>query len=117
MENLSENAKIIFRRMCRYDQHWASCNVYSIRSLSVQLGMTKYAVRKAINELRTAGLVERTCSVRPAVVSFGECIELEREAMPPLNGFGLTSKAIETEIYKEEEEKNVRSSRRWAEME
>lgn len=112
---LSDNAKKIFRIMCSWDMDWNSCGVYSAKELVNFTGLTLYAARKAIKELREAGLVERGCVGCPAIVEGYEYQELVCEAQPPKNGFTTTTSAKDTAIYKEEELKFNEGLRKWAE--
>lgn len=112
---MTQNASVVFCKICVCEQHWDAVNVYPVRILSEMTGLTKYAVRKAITELREAGLVQRTCVGRPAVEAGYEYKELAFEAMPPLHGFGLTKLATETKIFKEAERENEKALKEWAE--
>lgn len=62
---------------------------------------TKYRMRKALKELRQLNLVEYTSQGCPAIVSIGEYQELIAEAGPPINGYALTSKAFESDMWEE----------------
>lgn len=112
---LSDIAKETFQIMCRWDMHWDSCGVYSARELANTTGLTLYATRKAIKELREKGLVERGCVGCPAIVEGYEYQELVCEARPPKHGFTTTTSAKDTAIYKEEELKFNEGLRKWAE--
>lgn len=106
---MTENAEKVFRTMCMYAQDWNDIGVYPVRQIAQATGLSVYKVRNAINELRAAQLVERGCVGRPAIESGYEYKELECEAMPPLHGFSLTDKAVDTEIFKSEEKKMIKS--------
>ena len=114
---LSNNTKKIFQIMCCWDMHWDSCGVYSARELANATGLTLYATRKAIKELRENGLIERSCVGCPAIVEGYEYEELVCEARPPKHGFTTTASAKDTAIYKEEEMKFNEGLRKWAEEE
>lgn len=105
---MTENAEKVFRTMCMYAQDWHDIRVYPVRLIAQSTGLSVYKVRNAINELRAAQLVERGCVGRPAIESGYEYKELECEAMPPLHGFSLTNKAVDTEIFKEEEQSFIK---------
>lgn len=63
-------------------------------------GLTKYRARKALKELLVDGLIYYTSQGRPALISYGEYTELIDDARPPINGYALTQKGFETEIWK-----------------
>ena len=75
--------------------------VVPISSLVNVLEWTKYRTRKALKELRELGLIEYTSQGCPAIVSYGEITELICEAMPPINGYALTEKGFESNLYKQ----------------
>ena len=105
---MTKNAEVVFQKMCRYEQHWESGGVYPTTLLAEATGLSRYMVRKAIKELCAEGLAERGSVGRPAVEYGYEYKELVCEAMPPLNGFMLTDKAVDTEIFKEEEQRFIK---------
>lgn len=78
-------------------------------------GFKKSAVLEALHTLRDKGFIQNDCLGRPAVVSGYEYQELVSEAMPPIRGFSLTKKALETPLYGWEEEKFNKSLSDWAE--
>ena len=63
-------------------------------------GLTKYRARKALKELINDGLIYYTSQGRPALVSYGEYEELIDDAQPPINGYAITEKGFNTEIFK-----------------
>lgn len=76
--------------------------------------MTLYATRKALRELKAEGLVRNACQGRPAVVSIGEIVELECEAMPPIRGFVVTALGRRTQEWAEAEREYNDGLRKWA---
>jgi DNA-binding transcriptional MocR family regulator len=88
--------------------------VTSSRQLAEKLKMPRSRVLKALHELVADGLVEKRSMGRPAVVSYGEVTELECEAMPPANGWGLTKQGYDTEYYRAEQAACDKSLADWA---
>lgn len=74
--------------------------VVPISNIVSLLKWTKYRVRKALKELRGLELIEYTSQGCPAIVSYGEYTELVDDAHPPINGYALTKKAFESELWK-----------------
>ena len=62
--------------------------------------VTKYRMRKALNELIADGLIEYTSQGRPAIESCGEYTELVCDAAPPINGYALTKAGFESDEWK-----------------
>ena len=94
--------------------------IESIGEVSKELGITKYQAAKVVHSLCNEGLLERTSLGCPAEVAYygeGEP-ELIDDAHPPLNGFSLTKKALETEEYKRADKEYIEELDRWmSEME
>ena len=93
----------IFEALCRDTIYSCphDCDTFTAKELAIDVGCTIYAARKALHELRDEGLVQNKSMGRPAVESFnGECYELVCDAMPPKNGFALTSKGASSDVYK-----------------
>ena len=88
--------------------------VVPISSLVNVLEWTKYRTRKALKELRELGLIEYTSQGCPAIVSYGEITELICEAMPPINGYALTEKGFESNLYKQKYAKWKKDLEEWA---
>lgn len=88
--------------------------VVPISSIEVVLEISKYRIRKALKELREMGLIEYTSQGRPAIISCGEVPELICEALPPINGYALTKKGFETELYKQKYAKWQKDLEEWA---
>lgn len=88
--------------------------VVPISDLVAMLKITKYRARKALKELRELGLIEYTSQGRPSIVSYGEVTELVCEALPPINGYALTEKGFETELYKQKYAKWQKDLEEWA---
>ena len=77
-------------------------------------GLTKYRARLALKELVQEGLIEYTSQGCPAVVSVGEVSELVYDAGPPINGYCITKKGFETEVWKERKREWEKSMEEWA---
>lgn len=77
--------------------------VVPISNIAHLLKWTKYRIRKAIKELKELDLVEYKSQGRPAIMSYGaeSYPELLDEARPPINGYALTQKAFESDMWKE----------------
>ena len=77
--------------------------VVPISNIVSLLTWTKYRVRKALKELRELELLEYTSQGCPAIVSYRaeSYPELIDDARPPINGYALTKKAFESELWKE----------------
>ena len=88
--------------------------VMSIPNLKLVVDASEYKIRKAIKELVSEGLVEKKSIGRPARVFYGEIVELMEEAHPPITGWSLTKKALETDKYKEIVEFVNKSLADWA---
>lgn len=58
-----------------------------------------YKMRQTLHKLVEQGWIERASIGYPAVESFGEVRELVEEAHPPINGYGLTTKAYKSNAY------------------
>lgn len=95
--------------------HGPSRAVISCKSIAECNKWTLYRARKAVRELVADGLVERASCGCPAVESCGEYRELDFEAAPPLNGFALTKKGFESEMWKEIYKDWEKSMAEWAE--
>lgn len=86
--------------------------------MSLNKGMTKYAIRKALKELKEMGFIEYTSQGCPAIVSpstESHYEELIDDAHPPINGYALTKKAFESEEWKTRYSEWERSMAKWAE--
>ncbi len=88
--------------------------VVPISDITIPLKLTKYRARKALKELRELGLIEYTSQGRPALVSYGEITELICEAQPPINGYALTKKGFESDLYKQKYAKWQKDLEEWA---
>lgn len=120
---MTENALDVFsiiisREISTYEHTYGPDKaVVSISDLVAMLAirkLTKYSIRKALKELRELGLIEYTSQGRPAIVSYGEVTELVCEAEPPINGYALTEKGFETELYKQKYAKWQKDLEEWA---
>lgn len=82
------------------------------------LKWTKYRARKALRELRELELIEYTSQGCPAIVSYGaeSYPELIDDAHPPINGYALTKKAFESNLWKECYSEWSKSMEEWANM-
>lgn len=89
--------------------------VISSRNIAEVLKISTYQTRKALNELKSEGLIEASCMGRPAIESGGEYNELVCEAMPPLRGYSLTAKGFESEKYKRLYTEWEESLKKWGE--
>jgi len=92
--------------------------VVPISDIVSLLRWTKYRVRKALEELKRLELIEYTSQGRPAIVSYGaeSYPELIDDAHPPINGYALTKKAFESELWKECYFQWSKSMEEWANM-
>ena len=88
--------------------------VVSTREIAKILDWTHYRTRKAIKSLVTQGLIERESCGNPAIESFGEYRELVYEAAPPKNGYSITKKGFESELWKDIYNEWSRSMTEWA---
>ncbi len=104
----------VFRKICELSFNWYGVNVFTSANLAKSIGMSRYATLKALHGLRDAGLVQNGCMGRPAIETGYEYKELVCDAMPPLRGFSLTPKALETDIYKQANRNNLQSLAEWA---
>ena len=92
--------------------------VVPISNIVSLLKWTKYRVRKALKELRGLELIEYTSQGCPAIVSYGaeSYPELIDDARPPINGYALTKKAFDSDLWKEHYSEWNRSMEEWANM-
>ena len=92
--------------------------VVPISNIISLLKWTKYRSRKALKELRELELIEYTSQGCPAIVSYGaeSYPELIDDAHPPINGYTLTKKAFESELWKECYSEWSKSMEEWANM-
>lgn len=81
--------------------------------LSLIPDLTRYRVRLAIKDLLQDGIIKYTSQGHPAIESFGEYRELVCDAMPPTNGYALTQKAFETDIWKNRYAEWEKSMEEW----
>ena len=88
--------------------------VVSASEIANILLWTKYRVRKAIKNLVSEGFIERASMGRPAIESRGEYRELVYDAMPPKNGYALTSKGFICEEWKVLYAEWCKSMEEWA---
>lgn len=86
--------------------------VVPISNIVSLLKWTKYRVRKALKELRGLELIEYTSQGCPAIVSYDA--ELIDDAHPPINGYALTKKAFESDLWKERYSEWSKSMEEWA---
>ena len=82
--------------------------------LSLNPGWTKYRMRMALKALMADGLIKYTSQGHPAIESCGEYRELICEALPPTNGYALTSKAYNTPIWFSMQKDFENSLKEWA---
>lgn len=94
--------------------NWFDLRVISAQSIANATEMSRYKALKILHELCDDGLVERASQGCPAQVNYGEVTELICEAMPPLNGWALTSKGRETDIYKAVKDEYEHGMEEWA---
>ena len=85
--------------------------------LNLNEGLTKYRARIALKELIVEGLIEYTSQGCPAVESFGEYRELVCDARPPINGYALTKKGFESDMWKQAYAEWCKSMVDWANSE
>lgn len=104
----------VFYKLCELSFNWYDVNVFTSKDIAGCTGISRYAALKALHGLRDAGLVQNDCMGRPAVETGYEYKELVCDAMPPLHGFSLTPKALETDIYKQADRDNLQSLAEWA---
>ena len=92
--------------------------VVPISNIVSLLKWTKYRVRKALKELREFELIKYTSQGCPAIVSCGgeSYPELIDDAHPPINGYALTKKAFESELWRERYLEWSKSMEEWANM-
>lgn len=88
--------------------------VVSAGEIANALLWTKYRARKAIKNLVSEGYIERASVGRPAIESYGEYRELVYDAMPPKNGYALTSKSFRCEEWKVLYAEWCKSMEEWA---
>lgn len=117
---MSETAKKIFDiiincQMSTYTAMYApEIAVISISNIiNLCDGLTKYKARKALKELIADGLIRYTSQGCPAIVSCGEYEELVEEARPPINGYALTTKGFDSELYRKRYIEWCESMRKW----
>lgn len=105
----------VFERLCCLSQNIYGFDIFSSKVLAKDLGISVYASRKALHSLEKGGYVKRASMGRPAIYSGYECVELECESMPPINGYALTQKGMDTVICRRELSRFDQSMRDWAE--
>lgn len=81
--------------------------------LSLIPDLTRCRARLAIKDLLQDGIIKYTSQGHPAIESFGEYRELVCDAMPPTNGYALTQKAYETDIWKNRYAEWEKSMEEW----
>ena len=96
--------------------HASDKAVVPISNIVSLLKWTKYRVRKALKELRELELIEYTSQGCPAIISYGaeSYLELIDDAHPPINGYALTKKAFESELWQECCSEWEKSMEEWA---
>lgn len=97
------NQYLVLKTLCRWEQNEYDFDIFSSKAIAESLEISRYAALKALHALMHECLVERGSAGCPAVVTGGEYNELVSDAAPPVNGFRLTDKARETEMYKNEQ--------------
>lgn len=88
--------------------------VVTISNLMRLTGFTRYGTRKACLALIDDGMIEFVSQGCPAVVSYGEVPELVWDAGSPLNGYTMTKKAFESDMWKEMYSEWCKSLEEWA---
>lgn len=110
---------IISCQIACYEAPDAPCDaVVSMSNLrSLKPEMTKWDIKRAVNELRQAELIELKWQARPAVMSSGyeSMPELLCEALPPLKGYGLAKKGFESKNYRRAYKDWEETLKKWAE--
>ncbi len=105
---MTETAKMVFETIIRYEIAGYSC-FFAPENAVVPISnivfhkpeLTKYKARKALKELICEDLIFYTSQGQPALVSSGEYKELICEAQPPKNGYALTKKGFESELFRQ----------------
>lgn len=89
--------------------------VVPISNIVSLLKCSKYRARKALKELRELELIEYTSQGCPAIVSYGaeSYPELIDEAHPPINGYALTKKTFESDLWKKKYDEWEKSMEEW----
>lgn len=100
--------------LCRCEQNWYGIDVMSSKDIAKKLNISQYAALKALHSLVKDGLVERGSMGCPAIFTGGEYDELVCEAKPPINGFRLTVKGKDTDVYRNEQTNYERSLSNWS---
>ena len=111
---MTETADFVFKEMCNLSQNWEGWYVFSARLIASGSKYSVYQVRKALHELRDFGLVKRDSEGCPAQVSYGEVPELICEAGPPMNGWSVTKKGKETDVYEKAFQEYCKGLEDWA---
>jgi DNA-binding HxlR family transcriptional regulator len=117
MKDYSELKKQVFTKICEVENvvyHSNSGVITTSNLMDFIPGVTKYRMRKILRELKEEGLIEYRSIGCP-----GEedpyYHEWECDPAPPINGYALSEKGMETEIYKNVYQEWSDSFRKWAE--
>lgn len=117
MKDYSELKKQVFTEICNAETvtYCDNSGVITISDLMNFIpGVTKYRMRKILRELKEEGLIEYRSKGCP-----GEedpyYHEWNCDPAPPINGYALTEKGMETETYKTVYQNWCDSFKKWAE--
>lgn len=107
---------IVFKKLCEQVQNWHSSVVTAreiFRSLDREgRNVSLYKVRQALRRLESDGYVEKRSEGCPRKYSYeGECLD---EGGPPRNGWAVTGKGREAEIYRKAEADYMQGLADWA---
>ena len=122
--NTKEAKELIFNTLCNCEislyMAWYAPDkaVVPISNFcSLIKGLTKYRARLALKELISEGLIEYTSQGCPAIVSPStedHMEELIDEPHPPINGYALTQRGFESDVFKRHKDDWNKSMEEWA---
>lgn len=92
----------VFKEIIILSFEWESAGVVNIGWLEGTLGMTGYYIKKELKKLQEEGYIIQT-------VRGGGFCEYSCEPVPPVKGYSLTEKAINTVMYNELEREEVQN--------
>lgn len=110
----SADKNAVFKALCDYTQNWYGIDIITSAELEMRTGLSRYKIIQALHLLREDGLVSRGSRGCPAQYSYGEITEMICDAAPPVNGWKLTKKGYDTDVYKAAKKEFLKGLEEWA---
>lgn len=104
---------LVFEKLCHALAFTWETNVITSKEIAHATNLSVYKVRKALRQLAENGFIEKHSEGCPACCD-SYTGELIHESYPPRNGWRLTEKGYQTDIYKSEYKSANKAFEEWA---